>query len=75
MTNAEIIHNTKLLNGVVEECHTFQEWKALGYQVKRGCKAVYGNLENAKLLKTIVLKMKCVTVFSSPVLPSLARVR
>lgn len=41
MTNAEIIHNTKLLNGIVEECHTFQEWKALGYQVKRGCKALF----------------------------------
>ena len=36
MTNAQIIMAYKVENGVREELHTFNGWKALGYKVKPG---------------------------------------
>ena len=39
MTNAATIATTKMLEGVTEDCHTYQHWRALGRQVKRGEKA------------------------------------
>jgi len=41
MCNAEIIHNAQMLAGVFEECHTYGRWKSMGYQVKRGSKALF----------------------------------
>lgn len=41
MCNAEIIHNAQMLAGVFEECHTYGKWKSMGYQVKRGSKALF----------------------------------
>lgn len=40
-TNKEIIMAEQLMRGIVEEVHTFQKWKSLGYQVKRGEKALF----------------------------------
>lgn len=41
MTNAEIIATECSLRGIMEEVHTFQRWKAMGYMVKKGEKAVF----------------------------------
>lgn len=41
MTNAEIIANAKLANGITEEAHTFAHWKKLGYFVRKGEKAAF----------------------------------
>ena len=40
-TNKEIIMAEQLMRGIQEEVHTFQKWKSLGYQVKRGEKALF----------------------------------
>ena len=39
--NKEIIMAEQLTRGIVEEVHTFQKWKSLGYQVKKGEKALF----------------------------------
>ena len=39
-TNVEIIEAECLLNGIIEEVHTYAKWKSLGFQVKRGEKAI-----------------------------------
>lgn len=41
MTNAQIIQTTQKLNGIEETCHTYAHWKSLGYQVKKGSKALF----------------------------------
>ena len=41
MTNAEIIATECSLRGITEEVHTFQRWKAKGFMVKKGEKAVF----------------------------------
>ena len=41
MCNAELIHAAQVLNNVTEECHTYGKWKSMGYQVKRGSKALF----------------------------------
>lgn len=41
MCNAEIIHNAQILHNVTEEVHTYAKWKSMGYQVKRGSKALF----------------------------------
>lgn len=41
MSNAEIVKTMRALHGVAEECHTYQHWRAMGRQVKRGEKAVF----------------------------------
>lgn len=41
MTNAQIIRNSQMLNGITETCHTYAHWKSLGYQVKKGSKALF----------------------------------
>ena len=51
MTNAEIIYNAKIqlakdgkltidASGEIEEIHTYDHWKKLGYQVLKGEKAI-----------------------------------
>ena len=39
MTNYATIQTVQAMNGITEECHTYQHWRALGRQVKRGEKA------------------------------------
>ncbi len=41
MNNIAIVETEKALRGIVEECHTFQAWKAKGYNVKKGEKAIF----------------------------------
>lgn len=43
-SNLQIIYTAKVLNGIKEEIHTFQEWKRLGYKVNKGekCKIRIG---------------------------------
>ena len=41
MTNAEIIATECSLRGITEDVHTFQRWKAMGFMVKKGEKAVF----------------------------------
>lgn len=41
MTNAEIIANAKLFNGITEDAHTFAHWKQLGYVVRKGEHAAF----------------------------------
>lgn len=41
MCNAEIIAATCALKGIEEEVHTYKRWKDMGYQVKRGSKALF----------------------------------
>ena len=41
MTNAEIIANAKLMNGITEDAHTFAHWKQLGYCVRKGEHAAF----------------------------------
>lgn len=41
MTNAEIIANAKLMNGITEDAHTFAHWKQLGYSVRKGEHAAF----------------------------------
>lgn len=41
MTNAQLIFNAQVLNGITEESHTFAHWKVLGYQVRKGEHAAF----------------------------------
>lgn len=41
MSNAEIIRTAQVLHNITEEVHTYGKWKAMGYQVKRGSKALF----------------------------------
>ena len=41
MNNETIIANAKAANGIDEECHTYAHWKTLGYQVRKGSKAMF----------------------------------
>jgi hypothetical protein len=41
MNNVEIVETEKVLRGIQEDCHTFATWKAKGYSVKKGEKAVF----------------------------------
>lgn len=41
MTNAQLIHAAKQLNGITEEAHTFAHWKELGYVVRKGEHAAF----------------------------------
>lgn len=41
MCNAEIIRTAQALHNVTEEVHTYARWKSMGYQVKRGSKALF----------------------------------
>ena len=41
MTNEAIIMAAKMLNGIDEECHTYNRWKAMGYQVRKGEHAAF----------------------------------
>ena len=49
ITNKEIISLEMTTRGIDEEVHTFAKWKSLGYQVKRGEKALF---------QTMLWKMK-----------------
>ena len=40
-TNREIIMMEMALRDIQEEVHTFSKWKSLGYQVKKGEKALF----------------------------------
>lgn len=40
-TNKEIITMEMALRDIQEEVHTFAKWKSLGYQVKKGEKALF----------------------------------
>lgn len=39
--NAEAICQAKEAAGIIEDAHTWAEWKALGYEVMRGSKALF----------------------------------
>ena len=39
MSNAATIQTVQAMDGITEECHTYQHWRELGRQVKRGEKA------------------------------------
>ena len=41
MSNAEILRSERALRGIEEECHTYDRWKRMGYQVRRGSKALF----------------------------------
>lgn len=41
MSNAEIIATECSLRGILEEVHTFQRWRAMGFIVKKGEKAAF----------------------------------
>lgn len=41
MTNEAIIMQAKALNGIEEECHAYNRWKAMGYQVRKGEHAAF----------------------------------
>lgn len=41
MTNEEIIRTTKALLGITEESHTYNRWRSMGYQVRKGEKAAF----------------------------------
>jgi len=41
MTNTEIINGNCILAGIMEPVDTYPGWKASGYQVKKGSKAVF----------------------------------
>ena len=49
ITNKEIISLEMATRGIEEEVHTFAMWKSLGYQVKKGEKALF---------QTMLWKMK-----------------
>ena len=49
ITNKEIISLEMATRGIDEEVHTFAMWKSLGYQVKKGEKALF---------QTMLWKMK-----------------
>ena len=40
--NAERVESAKQAAGIAEECNTWAGWKALGYEVTHGSKAVFG---------------------------------
>lgn len=40
--NAQRIEEAKAAAGISEECNTWAGWKALGYEVIHGCKALFG---------------------------------
>lgn len=39
MTNAQIIMTEMVIRGITEEIHTFQKWKQMGFNVKKGEKS------------------------------------
>lgn len=39
--NAEAIRRVKEAAGIIEDAHTWAEWKALGYEVMRGSKVLF----------------------------------
>lgn len=41
MTNNAIIEAAKMLNGIDEECHTYNRWKSMGFQVRKGEHAAF----------------------------------
>lgn len=41
MTNEQIIANAKKQLGIEEACHTYAHWKSIGYQVRKGSKAMF----------------------------------
>ena len=41
MNNVELIAAAQANAGIVEPCHTYAHWKNLGYQVKKGSKALF----------------------------------
>lgn len=41
MSNAQLIASAAALHNVFEEVHTYARWKSMGYQVKRGSKALF----------------------------------
>ena len=41
MNNVEILSEEMALRNIKEECHTYQDWKRYGYQVKKGEKALF----------------------------------
>ena len=41
MTNEEIIMAAKALNGIDEEAHTYNRWKSMGFQVRKGEHAAF----------------------------------
>lgn len=41
MSNSEIIAMECGLRGIMEEVHTFQRWKSMGFSVKKGEKAAF----------------------------------
>lgn len=51
VTNMEIIAAECLLNGIIEEVHTYAKWKSLGFQVKRGEKALIQTMLWKKVTK------------------------
>ena len=51
VTNVEIIEMECLLNGIIEEVHTYAKWKSLGFQVKRGEKALIQTMLWKKVTK------------------------
>lgn len=53
-TNREIIAMEMVLNNITEEVHTYAKWKSLGFQVKKGEKAVI----NTRLWKKVDVKKK-----------------
>lgn len=41
MTNEAIITAAMALNGITEESHTYNRWKAMGFQVRKGEHAAF----------------------------------
>lgn len=41
LTNKEIIAHEILLHGITEPINTFASWKAQGYHIKKGSKALF----------------------------------
>lgn len=41
MTNEAIIEAAKALNGIEEEAHTYNRWKLMGFQVRKGEHAAF----------------------------------
>lgn len=39
ITNQQIIMGEMIMRGITEEIHTFQMWKSMGYNVKKGEKS------------------------------------
>lgn len=41
MNNKQIISAARAMNGITEEAHTYNHWRALGYQVRKGEHAAF----------------------------------